>query len=164
MAAPRRPRRIAVVFGAAALVVLADQLTKTWAEGRVSNRSIDVFWTLRFRLALNPGVAFSVGRGSTGFVTAVALGVLLVVGIVAWRSSGQMLGVALGLIMGGAAGNVADRLFRGNGGQVIDFIDLRWWPVFNVADAAITCGVLLALFANVRGMHVASDVAHPPAT
>jgi signal peptidase II len=60
--------------------------------------------------------------------------------------------VALGLVLGGALGNLADRLFRSPGfgrGSVVDFVDLRWWPVFNVADAAITCGcvvlVLLSL-------------------
>jgi signal peptidase II len=79
-----------------------------------------------------------------------ALVILAVVVVVAWRSTGRGLGLALGLIMGGAAGNLTDRLLRHHGGQVIDFIDLRWWPVFNVADAAVSCGVLLALLTTAR--------------
>ena len=53
--------------------------------------------------------------------------------------------------VGGAVGNLTDRLFRHNGGAVIDFIDLRWWPVFNVADAAITCGAILLVLTGLRG-------------
>ena len=143
-----RPRRMVVVLAVAALVIGIDQATKTWAEHRVNGRSIEVGWTLRLRLTLNPGIAFSLGRGSTPVVTVVATVILVVVGVVAWRSSGRLMAVALGLIIGGAAGNLLDRLLRHHGGQVIDFIDLRWWPVFNVADAAVSCGVVLAIVAN----------------
>jgi signal peptidase II len=65
-----------------------------------------------------------------------------------------MASVAAGLVLGGAIGNLVDRVFRSPGflsGAVIDFIDLRWWPVFNLADAAITCGCLLLLFSGLRG-------------
>jgi signal peptidase II len=58
--------------------------------------------------------------------------------------------VALGLVVGGAVGNLGDRLFRHAGGAVVDFVDLRWWPVFNVADAAITAGALLLLLGSRR--------------
>jgi signal peptidase II len=54
-------------------------------------------------------------------------------------------GAVLGLIIGGALGNLVDRLVRHHAGAVIDFVDLRWWPVFNVADAAITVGVVVAV-------------------
>jgi signal peptidase II len=145
----RRRRRIGVVLAVTAVVEAADQATKTWAERRLATRSIEVVWTLRLRLTLNPGIAFSIGRGSTGLVTVVALLILVAVGVVAWRSSGRLLGLCLGLIMGGALGNLTDRLVRGNGGRVIDFIDLRWFPVFNVADAAVSCGVALVLLTSV---------------
>ena len=141
----RRLRRVGLVLAVSAAVVAVDQVSKTWAEHHLVTRSIHVIWTLRLKLALNPGVAFSVGQGSTGLVTVAALAVFAVLITVVWRSSGRWLAVALALIVGGAASNLADRLVRGNGGQVIDFIDLRWWPVFNFADAAITCGVILAL-------------------
>jgi signal peptidase II len=154
-------RRMALVVAAAAVVVAIDQATKTWAQHHVANKSIELFWTLRLRLELNPGIAFSLGRGSTAVVTVVAVGILAVVVVLAWRSTGRLLGIALGLVMGGATGNLVDRLLRHNGGQVIDFIDLRWWPVFNVADMAITCGVILALFATVSSGSTDSSVAAP---
>jgi signal peptidase II len=141
----RRLRRMGIVAAIGAAVIAVDQLTKTWAEHRLATRSIHIAWTLRLKLAFNPGVAFSLGQGSTPLVTVVALVLVAVLVAVAWRSSGRALAVALALIVGGATSNLADRLVRHNGGQVIDFIDLRWWPVFNVADACITCGVILAL-------------------
>jgi signal peptidase II len=58
--------------------------------------------------------------------------------------------IALGLVLGGALGNLADRLIRGHGGAVIDFIDFQWWPVFNVADMAITIGAVLLVIAGFR--------------
>jgi signal peptidase II len=146
-----RPRRAGLVAAVATAVVVVDQATKTWAEHRLADRSIHLVWTLRLRLALNSGVAFSLGRGSTGLVTAVAAAILVVVAVVAWRTTGRTLGIALGLITGGATSNLIDRLFRDHGGQVIDFIDLRWWPVFNVADAAITGGVVLAVVLGTVG-------------
>jgi signal peptidase II len=149
-ASDSRRRRLGAVLAVAALVVGVDQVTKTWAERHVAHRSIEVVWTLRLKLDFNPGVAFSMGQGSTGLVTVLALGITIGVIVVALRSSGPALGVALGLIMGGAMGNLVDRLVRSNGGQVIDFIDLRWWPVFNVADSAISCGVILALLVTSR--------------
>jgi signal peptidase II len=148
----RRWRRIGAVLGIGAVVVALDQLTKTWAEHRLTNHTIHVVWTLRLQLQLNPGVAFSLGQGSTRLVTIIALFVLAAVVVTAWRTSGRLLAVALGLVVGGAAGNLTDRLFRNNGGRVIDFIDLRWWPVFNVADMAVSCGVVLALAVAVFGV------------
>ena len=66
------------------------------------------------------------------------------------RSTRHVGAVALGLVLGGAAGNLLDRLFREGsgflGGGVVDFIDLQWWPIFNVADAAVTIGGLLLVF------------------
>ena len=56
--------------------------------------------------------------------------------------------VAMGLVLGGALGNLTDRVFRSNGGAVIDFIDPQWWPIFNVADAAISCGIVLLLISG----------------
>ena len=124
-------------------IVAADQLTKTWAEHALADRTIHVIWTLQLRLAFNSGIAFSLGTGSTPLVTVVAGAIFVAVAVVAWRSSGRGLAVGLGAILGGAAGNLVDRLVRHNGGQVIDFIDLQWWPVFNVADASIVLGVVL---------------------
>jgi signal peptidase II len=145
---PRRHGGLLLAVGAA--VVVADQASKTWAEHALASRTVHIIWTLRLRLTLNPGIAFSLGQGSTGLFTALAVAIFAVVAGIAWRSRGRLPAVALGLILGGAGGNLVDRLIRHNGGQVIDFIDLQWWPVFNVADAAIVVGVVLLAVAFVR--------------
>jgi signal peptidase II len=130
----------------AAAVIVVDQLTKTWALHHVADRPIHVIWTLRLYLTFNSGAAFSVGRGITPFLVPVAIAVVLLMVFLSRRRQptvGVM--VAMGLVLGGALGNLADRLFRHNGGSVIDFIDLRWWPVFNIADSSIVVGGILLL-------------------
>ena len=153
--APRSPALVSVAV--AALVVLADQLSKTWAVRRLSGgRTVDVVGSLRFNLTFNSGMAFSQGRGVGPFIGVVAL-VVIVVLLVSLRRTGSMLSaVGIGLVIGGAIGNVSDRLFRAGdgflGGAVVDFIDLQWWPVFNVADMAVTTGgVILVLGSLLAG-------------
>jgi len=138
-------RRAVLVTTTAVAVVTADQLTKAWALRRLASGPIEVGWTLRLNLEFNPGVAFSQARGSAALNTVIALAVLAVVVGLALRSTNRAMSMALGLVIGGAVGNLADRLVRHHHGAVVDWIDLRWWPVFNLADAAITCGVVLAL-------------------
>jgi signal peptidase II len=152
---PRPPTLVSV--GVAALVVLADQLSKTWAVRSLSGgRTVDVVGSLRFNLTFNSGMAFSQGRGVGPFIGVVALGVIVVL-LVSLRRTGSMLSaVGIGLVIGGAIGNVSDRLFRAGdgflGGAVVDFIDLQWWPVFNVADMAVTIGgVILVLGSLLAG-------------
>ncbi len=149
--------RWAIVAGVALSVLAIDQLSKSWALERLSDGEIiDVIWTLRFNLAFNTGMAFSKGSGSgaiIGLVVLVIVGVLLYVAR-SMRSRVQL--VLVGLIIGGAIGNVLDRLFRAplagepSGfmrGAVVDFIDVQWWPIWNVADMAVVCGAIaLALF------------------
>jgi len=146
-----RARRFGLIAAVAALVVAADQLTKTLALDRLADGPREVFWTLRLNLEFNTGVAFSQARGSTAVVTVVALGVLAVLVVVAARTRGVYSAVALGLVIGGAMGNLVDRVVRDHGGAVIDFIDFRWFPVFNVADAAVTIGVVLVIARSVLG-------------
>jgi signal peptidase II len=149
-----RGRGAALLAGVAAAVVLADQVTKTWALHHLARgRTIHVVWTLRLALSFNSGAAFGIGAGLGPFI--VAGGVAL---IVAFALMGRGLGlgrsavvtVALGLVLGGAVGNVADRVLRDQGGAVVDFIDLQWWPVFNVADAAITVGAATLVLSGRR--------------
>lgn len=143
-----------VLFGAVAIGwVVLDQLTKAWADS-LGGRRIDVIWTLRFQLTINKGASFSLGNGFGAWIGVIAL---VVVGFLVWqgRSVGTRLGaIALGMIVGGALGNVIDRAFRGDGGffsgGVIDFIDLQWWPVFNVADIGVVCGAILLVFTMLR--------------
>jgi signal peptidase II len=142
---PRSRQGWLLIAAVAAAVVVLDQLTKTWALHHLRNGPRHVAWTLRFNLTFNTGIAFSQASGSTAVVTVVAVVVVAMLLVIARRTRGVLTGVVLGLIIGGAVGNLVDRLVRHHGGAVIDFIDLQWWPVFNIADAAITIGVVVAL-------------------
>lgn len=154
VAAPtRRWRALPVALGVAALVVLVDQLTKRWALDALSDgHTVHVWWTLQFSLTFNSGMAFSRGQGLGPVIGVVAFVVVIVlVGSLARTATG-IARFAVGLVVGGALGNLCDRLFRSGGGflrgRVIDFIDLQWWPVFNVADAGIVVGGLVLLLAS----------------
>lgn len=147
--APRRPllARIALV---AATVIAVDQTTKSLVVSRIADEIVPVFWTLQLNVSLNSGVAFSQGQGLTPVI--IVLGVMLVVGMtyLSTKVTNPVVGVALALVIGGACGNLADRLFRAHGGAVVDFIDFQWWPVFNVADIAVSCGAVLLVLATIR--------------
>jgi signal peptidase II len=147
-------RYLPLALATAAIWLLLDQLTKWWAESTLDTQVIDVVWTLRLRLVTNTGASFSIGEGLGPFIGVVAL---LVVGILLWtgRSIGSPLGaVGLGLVLGGALGNILDRAVRSGdgffGGAVIDFIDVQWWPVFNIADVGVVVGAVLLLIASMR--------------
>jgi signal peptidase II len=137
-----------------ALIVAADQATKHWALNRLSNgRTIDLVGSLRFNLAFNKGMAFSQATGAGPIIGALAFVVIIVIVLWLRRNAQGLAGVAAGLIVGGATGNLIDRLLRGNAwlrGAVVDFIDLQWWPIFNIADAAISTGAVLMIVASVR--------------
>jgi signal peptidase II len=150
----RRQALLAVVIAAA--VVLIDQLTKHWAVHRLSGgRTVDVVGSLRFNLTYNSGMAFSRGKGLGPVIGVIAL-VVIVALLASLRRNGSILStVGLGLVIGGAVGNILDRLFREGsgflGGTVVDFIDLQWWPVFNVADSAITVGGIILVVGSLIG-------------
>jgi signal peptidase II len=137
-----------------ASIVVADQLTKHWALNRLSgDRTIDLVGSLRFNLAFNKGMAFSQATGAGPVIG--ALGFVIVIVIVLWlrRSATGVAAVAAGMIVGGAIGNLIDRLFRGEAwlrGAVVDFIDLQWFPIFNIADSAISVGAVLMILASFR--------------
>jgi signal peptidase II len=136
----------------AAAVVLLDQLTKEWALNALADGPIDVVWTLRFNLAFNKGMAFSQGTGLGPIIGVVALVVIVGLLVSIGRSTSRLYPLAVGLIVGGAIGNLLDRLFRAPGwfrGAVVDFIDLQWWPIFNVADIGVTVGGALLLLTSV---------------
>jgi signal peptidase II len=137
-----------------AFIVAADQATKHWALSRLSNgRTIDLVGSLRFNLAFNKGMAFSQATGAGPIIGALAFVVIIVIVLWLRRNAQGPAGVAAGLIVGGATGNLIDRLLRGDAwlrGAVVDFIDLQWWPIFNIADAAISTGAVLMIVASVR--------------
>jgi signal peptidase II len=152
-----RGRHLATFFGAAGVVAALDQLTKHWALQALDDGPIDLVGSLRLNLVFNDRAAFSLGFGST---TAIALvGCALVVGLV-WmgvRAEQRSWALGLGVILGGALGNLADRAFRAGddellGGRVVDMVDLQWWPVFNLADVALWVGVGVMLLAS-RSQH-----------
>ena len=151
-----------VLFGAVAVLwLLADQVSKSWAVSSLQNRTVDVVWTLRFQLTENHGASFSLG---TGFGTWIGLIALVVVGILVWKGGSvrtRLGAVALGMIVGGALGNVIDRAFRGDAGffqgGVVDFIDFQWWPVFNVADIGVVCGAILLVISTLLSPPSESD-------
>lgn len=136
--------RTAAVAGAAA-VVGADRLTKAWAERALADGPVPLGLGVQLRLVENPGAAFGLLQGA-GSLLALAAVVAAGVIFVSFRSAGRVSeALPMGLILGGAVGNLIDRVTRGPGladGWVVDWIDLGWWPVFNLADAAITVGAL----------------------
>jgi len=112
---------------------------------------------LLIRVTRNPGAAFSFAEGATVLFTAVAIAVVVVIVRVSRRLHSRGWAVALGLLLGGASGNLVDRLLRSPGpgrGAVVDFIDFQVWPSFNVADSAIVVGGLLAVLLSFRGIEV----------
>ena len=137
----------------AVAVVVCDQLTKHWAVTSLgTERVIDLVWTLQFNLAFNNGMAFGQGRG-LGPVIGVVATVVIVYLLVSLRDQTSRLStVGMGLLIGGATGNLIDRLLRGDAwlnGAVVDFIDLQWFPIFNIADMAVNVGAALLILGSV---------------
>jgi signal peptidase II len=158
--APARPATTAgrarwpLLLGVAAVVLVADQLTKWWAIESLPGRTIELVGSLRLNLARNYGSAFSVaeGRGAVISLAALAIvGVLLASGRSATR---PLAALSIGLVVGGAVGNLLDRALRDGdgflGGGVVDFIDVQWWPIFNLADSAIVVGAALLFLSQLR--------------
>jgi len=155
----RTRRRIGVLVATAALVLIADVVTKVLVVATLSDRPPIRLGggMVLLREERNSGAAFSLAQGATVFFTLVALGVILVIVRTAARLRSLPWALVLGLLLGGAAGNLADRLFRSPGplrGAVVDWIDFRVWPVFNVADSAIVVGGLLAVWLSFRGIEI----------
>ena len=139
-----------LLAGIAAAAFAADQATKTWAVHRLRRGPVHVVGPLDLRLTYNTGGAFGLGGGRAPFFMAAAVVLVVVLVRLGRADRGRLPAIALGLLVGGAAGNLADRLFRHAAGGVVDFIHLGWWPTFNVADAAITCGGLLLVLTGWR--------------
>ena len=144
-----------LLFGVAALVLAVDQLTKAWAVAALGDgRIIDLVGSLRLRVTVNYGSAFSLADGRGPLISLLALAVVAVLLRTGRHATQASMAVALGLVVGGAFGNLIDRAFRAGdgflGGGVVDFVDLQWWPVFNVADAAIVVGAALLFLVQWR--------------
>jgi signal peptidase II len=139
----------------ALVVYVLDQATKHWALHDLQGGPIDIVGSLRLKLAFNTGAAFSGGTGLGPVIGIVVFLIVVVLILGRHRVIDSAVGtVAVGMIAGGAIGNLSDRLFRAGdgflGGAVVDFIDVQWWPVFNVADAAVVLGGLMLVIESVR--------------
>lgn len=138
-----------------------DQASKWWALHALDDRDIDVVWTLRLHLLMNKGSAFGFGSRYTPLITLLAMAIVTVFLRTSRKLTGRWSQVAMALVVGGALGNLVDRLFRGDGGvltgAVVDFVDLQWWPVFNIADVAIFMGAALLIFTTGSGHSAGSE-------
>ncbi len=153
-ARPRRvaPRWLAPVIVAA--VVVADQLTKVWVVAALSDGPQSIVGDdVELRLVRNSGGAFSLFTGATFLLATVAVILSVVLVRTVRRTRDLLTVVSLSLILGGALGNLCDRVFRAPGvlrGHVVDFVRVGSFPSFNVADSAITIGAILLVVASFR--------------
>jgi signal peptidase II len=148
-----------VLLGVAVTVLVTDTITKALVVATMSDRApIGLLGgLLKVRVTRNPGAAFSIGPSLTVVFAVIAVGVIVFILRASRRLQSFAWAVTLGLLLGGATGNLADRLLRAPGpfrGYVVDWIELPHWPVFNIADSCIVCGGLLAVFLAVRGVSI----------
>ena len=145
------------LFSVAWFVWILDLATKIWAVSALSNKpDIKVFGSF-FQLTLvrNSGAAFSFATGATIFLTVFSLFVLTAIFYISPRITSKGWAVVLGLVMGGIIGNLIDRIFREPGvlrGHVIDWMQLPYWPIFNIADSAIVIAALTAMVLTARNI------------
>ncbi len=148
-----------MLMAVAATVLAADAISKAVVVAELSGqppvRLLGGLLTLQ--VMRNSGAAFNIGTSMTVVFTAIAVGVIVFILRTARRLRSLPWAVTLGLLLGGATGNLADRLLRGPGplrGYVVDWVELPHWPVFNLADSAIVCGGAIAILLSVIGMRV----------
>ncbi len=145
------------LFVLAIVIYVADLVTKVLAVRYIDPADpISIVGdTVTLTLVRNPGAAFSMATGMTWLLTLVAIGVVVGVVKIGRTLQSRWWALGLGLVLGGALGNLTDRLFRSPGplqGHVVDFVSVGWWPVFNVADSSIVCGAVLLVVLTVFGI------------
>jgi len=150
-------RRIAVLVGTSAAVVLLDAITKIIVVAKLAGHAPVTLipGVLDLQLTRNSGAAFSIAGGATALFSIIAVAVVVVVALTARRLGSTGWAVVLGAIVGGAVGNLVDRLVRSPGplrGHVVDWIHLHHWPIFNVADSSIVAGAVLAVLLSALGI------------
>ncbi|WP_433478462.1 signal peptidase II [Spirillospora sp. CA-142024] len=154
-----RPRRVGVLVGVALAALAADIVSKIVVVATLQDREPVrlLGGLLTLRETRNSGAAFSIGTGYTIVFTLIACGVVVAILRTARNLRSAPWAVCLGLLLGGAIGNLIDRLLRAPAplkGHVVDWIQLPHWPVFNLADSAIVCGGVLAVLLAARGLQV----------
>ncbi|MGR8011097.1 signal peptidase II [Streptomyces hypolithicus] len=155
--AGRGKRRIAVLFAVALVAYLLDLSSKMVVVAKLEHHEpIEIIGDLlRFEAIRNAGAAFGIGEAFTVIFTAIAVAVIVVIARLARKLYSLPWAVALGLLLGGALGNLTDRIFRSPGifkGAVVDFIAPANFAVFNLADSAIVCGGVLIVILSFRGL------------
>ena len=144
------------LFATAWTIWLLDFVTKTWALSSLSSQPRKIIGTfLQFTLLKNSGAAFSFATGFTIFFSLLAVAVVAATSYYAPRITSQGWAIAIGLLLGGVLGNLTDRIFRSPGflsGHVIDWIQIPHWPVFNLADSAISIAALIALILSAKNI------------
>jgi signal peptidase II len=157
---PTSRRRLLVVLAAVAgLVYLADQLTKAWVSANLEpGQPRDLLGSVvRLNLIHNSGAAFNIATGATWVLTLIAAAVVVFILFTARRLGSRGWALALGLLLGGALGNLTDRMLRAPGpgrGEVVDFLQLPNFPVFNIGDSAIVTAACLIGLLAFRGIGV----------
>jgi signal peptidase II len=154
---PRRRAGVRVLLAVAVAVLGLDLVTKIVVVEKLSDRAPVrlLGGLLRLTVTRNSGAAFGLGQGATVLFTMVALAVVVVIVRTAARLRSLRWAATLGLLLGGALGNLLDRIFRSPApfrGHVVDWIELPHWPVFNIADSAIVTGGLVAVLLSVLGL------------
>ncbi|MFF5304033.1 signal peptidase II [Streptomyces sp. NPDC013161] len=154
--APVGRRRVWVLWLVASVAYAVDLGSKLLVVAKLEGRNpVPVIGTwMELRVQRNPGAAFGLGATTTILFTAIAAAAAVVIVRVSRRLSSTSWALALGLLLGGALGNLTDRLFRSPGGMqgaVVDFIEVRDFSVMNLADWAITCGGALIVLLSFRG-------------
>jgi signal peptidase II len=153
---PQRQLRVGVLIGVAAFALAADIISKAVVVARMPGHAPIrlVGSLLQLTYTRNGGAAFSIGGSMTIVFSAIALGVVIYIARTARNLRSIGWAVALGLLLGGATGNLLDRIFRAPGpfqGHVIDWIELPHWPIFNLADSSIVCAGVLVVLLALRG-------------
>lgn len=154
---PKGKRKIAVLFAVAALAYALDLVSKMIVVARLEHHEpIELLgdW-LRLEAIRNAGAAFGIGQAFTIIFTVIAAAVIVVIARLARKLYSLPWAIALGLLLGGALGNLTDRIFRSPGvfeGAVVDFIAPKDFAVFNLADSAIVCGGILIVLLSFRGL------------
>jgi signal peptidase II len=153
-------RRVGVLAAVAAFVLAADAISKALVVAHLrEDQPVHLIGNvLMLWLTRNPGAAFSVGTSETVVFTVIAFGVIVYIARTARKLYSLGWAIALGLLLGGAMGNLSDRIFRAPGlfrGDVVDWIAVtRFYPIFNLADSAIVCGGILTVILAMRSQHL----------
>jgi signal peptidase II len=150
----RSARLAGLLYASAAAAYVLDRMTKAWAAQTLEGRpAIEVIpRVLRLSYTTNSGGAFGLGQSAPLLFAGATLVVAGIIVALSFRLHHKLVAVALGLVLGGALGNLTDRAVNGPrlSGRVTDFIDLRIWPTFNVADMAVVIGAILLALSSLR--------------